>query len=146
MERPFVLFITPTNFKTNLPLNTQIRIAFSENVVPNNGIILFHSEQNDIKVNVQNSGEVNCSSDVCVIQPIEGFLVGTYEMSFSESAFKDYSGNVLAEGVSSHIFTVTGTVCGLDYMNVDKNQNCYCQSVGDQCQCQCGETFFVKDY
>ena len=62
------------------------------------------------------------------------------------ATYKDLAGNTLVKGVSGHIFTVAEVSCGIDYVHVNKDQPCYCQSVGNQCQCQCGETYFVKDY
>ena len=124
----------------------MIRIAFSENVKPNMGMVLFKGAKSEIQVNVQSASEVRCTRDECVIEPAQSFEEGTYVMSFGETAFTDLSGNVLLKGVSDHVFTVAGMECGLQYVSVDKDQPCFCQSVENQCQCQCGETFFVKDY
>ena len=130
----------------NVPKNSVIRIAFSEMVVPNPGIISFTSEKGSIEVNVQNSHEVSCSRDECTIKPSQEFEAGMYSMSFGEYTFKDLAGNTLVKGVSGHVFTVAEVACGIDYVHVNKDQPCYCQSVENQCQCQCGETYFVKDY
>ncbi len=138
--------ISPKNFKQNLPGNMQVRVAFSESVRPGSGVILFRGEKEDVAVNLQSAKEVRCAKDVCTIKPAEDFKPGTYDMTFSEQAFVDFSGNALQSGVTSHVFSVTDAQCGLSYVNVDAGTNCYCQSVENQCQCQCGETYFVKDY
>jgi singapore isolate B (sub-type 7) whole genome shotgun sequence assembly, scaffold_5 len=145
-DKPYILFVHPKNFKTNVPKKVVIRIAFSEMVVPNAGVISFTGEKNNIEVNIQSSKEVSCSNDECMIKPSKEFEPGMYSMSFGENAFKDLAGNTLVKGVSGHIFTVAEVSCGIDYVHVNKDQPCYCQSVGNQCQCQCGETYFVKDY
>lgn len=145
-EKPYILFISPSNYKTGLPTNLQIHIAFSENVRPNSGVISFANENQDVKVNVQSAKEVRCNGDTCVIQPANGFSEGSYEMSFSESTFVDYSGNTLVEGVASHVFSISGLSCGIEFLNVNEQEPCYCQSLENQCQCKCGETYFVKDY
>lgn len=137
--------ISPKNYKLNVPANTQVRIAFSENVRPNSGAIQFRNEKQNVVVNVQ-SAEVRCEKDVCSIKPATDFEPGVYDMTFNEFAFVDYSGNTLQAGVESHVFSVSDAQCGLSYVNVDANAECYCQSVENQCQCQCGETYFVKDY
>lgn len=145
-EKPHILFITPSMYSNNLPTNTIIRIAFSEFVKPNAGVITFKNTQKDVYVNVESVKEVRCVKDVCSIEPMYGFEPGVYEMTFSENAFVDYSGNTLVNGVSGHIFVVSDTKCGLEYVNVENNTECFCQSKDNQCQCQCGDTYFVKDY
>lgn len=133
-------------YSNNLPTNTIVRVAFSEYMRPNTGSIVFKNTQKDILVNVESEKEVRCVKDVCMIEPMYGFEPGTYEMIFGETAFVDYSGNSLVRGMSGHIFVVSDTKCGLEFVNVQDNTECFCQSKDDQCQCQCGETFFVKDY
>ena len=144
--KPAILFITPSSYSVNFPTNTVIRIAFSEYVKPGNGIIVFKNAAKDILVNVESMNEVHCHEDVCTISPAFGFEPGVYDMSFGEATFVDYSDNALQQGVKAHVFRISETKCGLSFVNVDPNEKCTCQSVNNQCQCQCGETHFVKDY
>lgn len=72
-DKPYILFVHPKNFKTNVPKKVVIRIAFSEMVVPNAGVISFTGEKNNIEVNIQSSKEVSCSNDECMIKPSEEF-------------------------------------------------------------------------
>lgn len=146
VEKPFIKIISPANFKTGLPKNLRVYVVFSESVRPNVGMISFLSEKEEVAVNVQSSGEVRCEGDTCTIQPNGGFPAGTYEMSFSESTFVDQSGNALVEGVASHVFSVTEESCGMAFLSVNEGEECFCQSLENQCQCRCGETYFVKDY
>ena len=140
------MLFTPASFSTNLPTKSIIRIAFNEYVKPNTGFIVFKNSNKDIYVNVENTREVSCVKDVCSIEPMFGFEKGVYEMTFSENVFVDYSGNTMLNSVSGVMYIMTDVKCGLEYVNVDANSECFCQSKDDQCQCQCGETFFVKDY
>ena len=144
--KPYILFIHPKNYQANLPTDTTIRIAFSERVQPNIGIITFKSDEEIIEVNVQSAHEVSCSEEECRVKPAHGFKVGTYAMSFGNAAFADLSGNQLVRGITNYMFTTSNLTCGMEYVQVSKDETCYCQSVGNQCQCQCGETYFVKNY
>lgn len=144
--KPYILYVTPSSYTSNLPTNTIVRIAFSEYVKPGTGMIVFKNSENDILVNVENVNEVRCHQDVCTIEPSYGFEPGTYKMTFGEAAFVDYSGNTLEQGVSYHVLRIGDSKCSLSYVNVADNTNCKCQSVNNQCQCQCGETHFVKEY
>lgn len=95
---------------------------------------------------MQNAHEVSCKEEECRIKPAKEFQAGTYAMSFGDSAFVDLAGNKLAKGVTNHMFTTTDLACGMEFVQVSKDETCYCQSVENQCQCQCGETYFVKNY
>lgn len=145
-EKPYPILYTPASFSMNLPTNTIIRIAFNEYVKPNTGSIVFKNAEKNIVVNVENAREVKCVKDVCSIEPMFGFEQGAYEMTFSENAFVDYSGNTLVSSVDHIMYFMSDVKCGLEFVNVDANSDCYCQSKDNQCQCQCGETYFVKEY
>lgn len=146
-EVPFITNISPNNYQANLPSNTRIRITFSEPVTGAGGFISFRSSHSpsEVRVSSSSASEVVCVKELCSIYPSLGFSEGTYEMSFSKSVFKDTSNNELREGVTAHVFTIGKNSCGLGYLQVEDNEDCKCASVGDQCQCVCGQTTFVKD-
>ena len=75
-----------------------------------------------------------------------GKKTSNYTSSFGNAVFADLSGNQLVRGITNHMFTTANLMCGMEYVQVSKDETCYCQSVDNQCQCQCGDTYFVKNY
>ena len=143
--KPSIRAISPVSGSMNLPTNPTFVITFTKNIIPNTGLITFVGSKNTYSINVL-SKEVQCKFNTCVIKPQTPFELGSYFMSFNTNAFRDTSDNLLAYNCNDYVFNVSGNACQLEYLKGGLGDTCNCMSTPTQCQCNCGETIFIKNY
>jgi len=140
--------IAEPEFNVTLPMNGRIEYAF-------NHLMDLSSE---VKMaTLEHEGEVLSlrldSTRFVRIQRNRVFFffdpsrmsIGHYIFSVPEGAFVS-EGGMLSPAISSE-FVVVSKNCNTNYVvSGMKGEKCKCFSVGDQCQCTCGETFFSREF
>jgi methionine-rich copper-binding protein CopC len=99
--KPVLVKSSPQDNATNVPLNSDIVLTFSENVVPGAGSIILSNGAGDTRaISVSDASQITFSGSTVTINPLASLDPnGSYSVKMSGSAIYDTAGNAFA-GIS----------------------------------------------
>lgn len=134
---------------TTLPANGRVELIFNHNVEiadASKSISLLHNDETIIDLSVVSSHFLRVAGNrVFVFLDESNPLEGAFTLKVPAGTFASPAGEqneeILEEVWLSHKMCNTSYVVG-----GMRNEKCKCFSVGDRCQCSCGETHFSRLY
>lgn len=131
-----------------LPLNGRVELAFNHLVQVGEAVreAQLVSEGAAIAVRLDNQRVVRVQGNrvLFFFDPLV-MAEGDYLLSIPAGAFESQAGR--ASGEIEVPVWVTGKQCNTNYVvSGMMGEKCRCFSVGDRCQCTCGETSFSREY
>ena len=134
-------------FNTTVPRNGRVELVFNHAVQVSEEIIeveLVHGEE-DLSMRLVDDRAVQVKDNRVLIFFDETVMhEGLFQLNIPAGAFKSSAGKK-NEAISMDLW-ISG-ICNTSYV-VDgmRGEKCKCFSIGDRCQCSCGETYFSRVY
>ena len=136
--------VTPAEFATDVNPSTELVVEFSAAATLGAGAVRLLEERN-VETEVQPAW-VQCVETKCAIRVPGGLKPLTkYTLSVEKTAFES-EGVPMEEDVEDHVFVTGQYRCDTKFVSkgLSDSRVCECFSVGDQCECECGETSVAR--
>ena len=141
------LLVEP-GFNATLPVNGRVEYAFNHNIqLPaevKEATLAHEGEVLSVRLDSYRFVRIQKNRVLFFFDPSR-MAAGEYVLTLPEGAFVSEEGK-LSPAVQS-TFAVVSQSCNTNYVvSGMKGEKCKCFSVGDHCQCTCGETLFRREY
>lgn len=135
-------------FNSTLPMNGRLEYVFNHFVQLPEEVkeaTLTHEENTmAIRLDVTRYVRIQQNRVLFFLEPSR-MSEGVYTLSIPEGAFVSEEG--MMSPAVENMFVVVSKTCNTNYVvGGMRGEKCKCFSVGDQCQCTCGETYFSRDF